>query len=119
MASADPRRPIASAGTRERPQTHLEPVVEAELSWGNQIELEWGRLDKFLDDRSMSLMRPLHIEKLRETFRFPPHVLLSATLPRPTYKHDRGRLVISDTENFVMIYSPLPEGWTEEGVLPW
>jgi len=119
MTSDDPRRPIASSGEPGRRYAHLEPIVEAELSWGNRIQSDWRRFDKFLDDRSLTLIWPFHLDKLRETFRFPPTVRLLATLPRPGDKHDKGRLVISDTEDFVMIYSPLPEGWTQHGEVPW
>ncbi|MCW2506037.1 MAG: hypothetical protein JWO79_4321 [Actinomycetia bacterium] len=119
MTSDDRRRPIAPHGEPDRRYAHLEPIVEAELSWGNRVDYNWRRLDKLLDDRILTLMEPFHIGLLRRTFLFPPNIRLYAVLPRPGYKHDVGRLLISDTEDFVKIDSPLPEGWTEEGELPW
>jgi hypothetical protein len=115
----DPRRLIASRGEPGRRYAHLEPIVEAELSWGNRVLSKWGRLDPLLDDRSLSLTAPFHLAQLRETFRFPPTIRLSATLPRTGGKRDKGRMVIADPADFIMIYAPLPEGWTQEGELPW
>src|SRR4030088_842173 len=114
MTSNDDRRLIASGGDPDRPYSHLEPVVAAELSWGNRVLSNWGRTDPLLDDRTLSLMRPFHIDQLRQTFRFPPTVRLYAMLPRPGYR-EKGRLLLSDTERYVTIYSPLPKEWTEAG----
>jgi hypothetical protein len=119
MTSDDPRRPIAPHGDSDRPYGHLEPIVEAELSWGNRIEYNWRRTDKLLDDRTLTLQLPFHIDLLRQTFRFPRNIVLSAMLPRPGYRPNRGRLLIDDMDQYATIDSPHPEGWTEEGELPW
>jgi len=119
VTSDDRRHLLASRGEPGRPYTHLQPIVEVEEFWGNRVKYDWCRTDKLLDDRTLTLRDPFHLDRLRETFRFPPNIRLYAVLPRPGYKHDIGRLLISDTEDFVKIESPLPEGWTEEGALPW
>jgi hypothetical protein len=111
MSSDDTRQPIAAHGTGDHPETHLEPVVQAELAWGNRILSPWGRSDKLLDDRSLALAQPFHLDELRATFRFPPTVRMWAILPRPGYRHDKPRLLLSDTDAYVTIHSPLPEPW--------
>ncbi|MEC3998616.1 hypothetical protein VSR01_36080 [Actinacidiphila sp. DG2A-62] len=107
----DGRRPIAARGWRQQPQAHLEPVVHAELSWGNRIQSPWQRGDKLLDDRTLTLAEPFHVEKLRRTFRFPANIGLWAVLPRPGHRHERARMVMSDSEEYVTIHTPLPDEW--------
>jgi hypothetical protein len=111
MTDDDTRRLIAPCGTPDRPQAHLEPIVEAELAWGNRVLSKWGRSDKLLDDRSLTLTEPFHIELLRKTFRFPPNVRMWAILPRPGHRHDKPRLLLSDTDRYVTIHSPLSDDW--------
>jgi hypothetical protein len=103
--------PIAASGTDDSPYAHLEPVVAAEVSWGNRVLSKWGRSDPLLDDRSLTLMYPLHVELLRQAFRFPPNITLHAILPRPGYRHDKARLLLSDADHYVAIHSPLPKDW--------
>lgn len=114
----DARRLIASAGTPERVYAHLEPIVEAELSWGNRVRSTWRRLDKLLDDRTLSLRDPLHVDLIKQTFRFPGTVQMWAVLPRPGHR-EKGRLLISDTTAFVTVDSPLPQDWTYAGRIEW
>lgn len=111
MSNDDTRRPIAAHGGADRPQEHLDPVVEAELAWGNRVLSGWGRSDKLLDDRSLTLAYPFHIDRLRQTFRFPPNIRMWAILPRPGYRHDKPRLLLSDTDAYVTVHSPLPADW--------
>jgi hypothetical protein len=106
----DDRRPIAAIGWLRRPQAHLEPIVAAELSWGNRIDYDWRRTDKLLDDRTLRLTSPFHLDRLRATFRFPPNVRMYANLPGPR-PGQIGRVLISDFEDYVNIEAPLPEGW--------
>lgn len=110
-AEGDARVRIAAAGTPVEPYAHLQPVIEAELSWGNRVLSKWGRSDPLLDDRTLSLAHPLHVELLRERFRFPPNVKLYAILPRPGYRHEKARLLLSDTGRYVAVHSPLPADW--------
>jgi hypothetical protein len=108
---ADSRKPIATMGLPDRPEVHLDPVVRAELAWGNRVQSAWGRLDKLLDDRSLTLARPLHVEELRRSFRFPANVRLYAALPRPERQGGAPGLQLSDVDRFVTIRSPLPGDW--------
>jgi hypothetical protein len=106
----DDRCSLASGGTPESRHAHLEPIVSAELRWGNSIQYGWRRVDPLLDDRSLRLARPFHVEQLRKSFRFPPNISLTAVLPRPGYR-ERGRLILEDANDFVAIDSPLPDVW--------
>ena len=108
---ADSRRAIAAMGLPDRPEAHLDPVVQAELAWGNRVLSMWGRLDKLLDDRSLTLARPFHVEGLGRAFRFPANVRLYAVLPRPGHQDGPPCLQLSDVDRFVTIRSPLPEDW--------
>jgi hypothetical protein len=101
---------LASSGTPENRHAHLEPVVSAELRWGNSIEYGWRRVDPLMDDRSLRLARPFHIERLRKSFLFPPDISLTAVLPRPGCR-ERGRLILEDANERVAIDSPLPDAW--------
>lgn len=109
--TTDERQPIAATGTREQPQAHLEPVVAAELGWGNRVLSKWGRSDKLFDDRSLTLAHPFHVEELRRTFHFPPNIHLYAILPRPGYRHDKPRMLMTDVDGYVTIHAPLPADW--------
>lgn len=107
----DEQRAVAAAGTDQEPHAHLVPVVEAELSWGNRVLSGWGRSDKLLDDRSLTLAYPFHVEDLRRTFRFPANIHLYAILPRPGYRHDKPRMLMTDVDRYVTIHAPLPGDW--------
>ena len=109
----DPRRPIATAGTPEHPYAHLVPVVEAELGWGNRVQSAWDRSDKLLDDRSLTLAYPFHVEELRRTFRFPANIHLYAILPRPGHRHDKPRMLMTDVDRYVTVHAPLPDDWPD------
>ncbi|MBY8876161.1 hypothetical protein [Actinacidiphila acidipaludis] len=106
-----PRRPIAAAGTREHPYAHLLPIVEAELACGNRVLSAWGRSDKLLDDRSLTLAQPFHVEDLRRAFRFPANIHLYAILPRPGHPLDKPRMLMTDVDRYVTIHAPLPADW--------
>jgi hypothetical protein len=107
----DQRLLLAASGYAGMPEAHLEPLVSAELSWGNSIRQSWRRTDRLLDDRRLTLARPLHVDLLRQTFRFPPSIGMYAVLPRPA-THQEGRLMIGDSANYVGIDSPLPKDWS-------
>jgi hypothetical protein len=106
----DQRLLLATSGYDGMPEAHLEPIVSAELSWGNSIRQSWRRTDPLLDDRRLTLAEPLHVDLLRQTFRFPPSIGMYAVLPRPAGRQE-GRLVIGDSANYVGINSPLPKDW--------
>ncbi|MEW2522304.1 hypothetical protein [Actinacidiphila alni] len=110
-AAADRRVPLAPTGLPDRPEAHLEPVVAAEVAWGNRVLAPWSRTDPLLDDRALSFLYPMHVELLRAKFRFPASVTLHAILPRPGYRREKARLLLTDTDRYVTIHSPLPEDW--------
>lgn len=110
MTSNDDRRLIAAEGDPDRAYSHLEPIVEAELSWGNSILYDWRWTDKLLDDRTLTLRQPFHVDLLRQTFRFPPNIRMYAMFPRPGYR-ERGRVMINDLNQYVTIDAPLPKDW--------
>jgi hypothetical protein len=64
---------LAEGSDSGRPYSHLLPIVEAEESWGNRAR------DTFREDKTgwhMTMERPLHIDRLSDTFVFPPNVTL-------------------------------------------
>ncbi|SEO48850.1 hypothetical protein [Actinacidiphila rubida] len=102
---------IASSGTPGNRHAHLDPVVEAELAWGNRVSSTWGRTDKLLDDRSLTLAEPFHVAELRRTFRFPANIRLWAILPRPGHPREKPRMLLTDTDGYVTVHAPLPADW--------
>jgi hypothetical protein len=109
---------IAAAGKPGHDYAHLEPIVEAELSWGNRIFSNWGRTDKLLDDRTLALRDPFHVDLIRQTFRFPDSVQMWSVLRRPGHR-EPGGFLISDTVAYATISSPLPHDWTYAGRIEW
>ncbi|CCB73210.1 MULTISPECIES: hypothetical protein [Streptomycetaceae] len=104
---ADTRLLIAASGTEESPHAHLDPVVAAEVSWGNRIVRDWYITDWHFGFWDLRLERPFHVELLRSTFRFPPNVKLF------TIGHHAGgqepKMGMGDGR-FVGITAPLPQG---------
>jgi hypothetical protein len=117
MTDHEPRL-IAAHGEPGRAQAHLDPIAAAEVSWGNRVRLDWRRTDKLLDDRTLSLAEPFHVELLQRAFRLPDTVQMWAVPARPG-RPEQGRLLISDTTAYVTIDSPLPAGWSFEGRIEW
>jgi hypothetical protein len=110
---SDDRTPIAPKGAPGNPHAHLDPVVQAELSWGNALARDWYDPNpKVGDPLRCELRRPLHVERLRAAFAFPPTVRLSTSAPRG--KGQRPLLHLYDARGWVQITSPLPDGWPVE-----
>ncbi|MEU6854823.1 hypothetical protein ABZ901_33425 [Actinacidiphila alni] len=110
-STGESRVPIAAEGTASEPHAHLAPLVAAEIGWGNRVLAKWGRSDPLLDDRSLSFLYPLHVDALRRTFGFPPNIKLYAIMPRPGHPREKARLLLTDTDRYVTIHSPLPKDW--------
>lgn len=111
MATDDNRRLIEAYGTHQAPHGNLDPVVEAELAWGNSIERDWRVGDPHLMDWTLVLAEPFHLDLLRETFRFAPGIRIGAF---PGTPHGLGpRLTMTDPA-YTSIISPLPAGWPDE-----
>lgn len=60
----------------EHPYDHLLPVIRAEKSWGNRADSTGWCHDPKLGSWSLTMTRPLHVSRLRETFEFPGTVSL-------------------------------------------
>jgi hypothetical protein len=103
---SDDRLRIASRGSFDSPHRHLDPVVEAELRWGNRIAEHWF-VDRRVGSAILRLREPLHVDLLRRTFVFPPGFRLRTVGPRP----DREpTMALADAEH-VGISGPLPPGF--------
>lgn len=72
---SDGRVPVATATDQDGwAGRRLQPTIDAELGWGNEIVHE---LHQDSDGRfRVTLAEPLHLDLLRDTFRFPPDVRL-------------------------------------------
>lgn len=86
------KRPILAGSPDDTAYGHLLPVLEAELSWGNRCRggFTWTAQDGgwFAD-----LDRPLHVDRLREVFEFPEHIVVSQDARGRTSVLDRRRWV--------------------------
>lgn len=70
---------------------HLQPVVDAELEWGNETRDGWERdHDTWFTTR---FRHPLHLERLQAEFDFPEHVRIGRTPDGKTYVSDHRNLV--------------------------
>jgi hypothetical protein len=58
---------IAASGTQENPHAHLDPIVAAELSWGNRIVKNWYVVDYHFGYWDLQLEQPFHVELLRSS----------------------------------------------------
>ncbi|MCM2418792.1 hypothetical protein [Streptomyces sp. RKAG293] len=104
----DVRAPIAAAGTRENPHAHLDPIVAAELSWGNRITKDWHIVDYHFGDWLLTLEKPFHVDRLRETFVFPGTIRLG-TYARHSDGSGGVRMCLGDQLNLMGIEAPLPK----------
>jgi hypothetical protein len=102
---------IASSGTKENPHAHLDPVVAAEVAWGNRIVQGWHIPDPHFGFWDLTLAQPFHVEELRATFRFPDTIGLSVIASRPGGQ--RLSMSLGDSRNFVGITAPPPKGWPD------
>ncbi len=100
---------VATAGTPDNPHAHLDPVVEAEVRWGNEIAEDWHVTDPHFGYWGLVLARPFHLDALREHFRFPPSVGLRVVAAGPGGQ--RPSMSLGDRLNFVGITTPLPGDW--------
>lgn len=91
-----PARALPGQGEGARPYSHLLPVLDAELEWGN------ASLGPFSADPdgwwAVTLSRPLHVDRLREAFDFPGHVQLG--------RNGDGTTYVVDADNRVRIVAP-------------
>ncbi|NUR02166.1 MAG: hypothetical protein HOY79_38225 [Streptomyces sp.] len=107
----DSRQLIVAGGTEEAPHCNFDPVVEAELSWGNRIARDWRILDPHLGNWTLYLERPFHVDLLRVTFRLAPGIGFSAFPGQP---NDSGPRMSMSDPTFTSIVSPLPRDWPRE-----
>ncbi|MEE4544880.1 hypothetical protein V2S66_23305 [Streptomyces sp. V4-01] len=103
--------PVQPAGTGDNPHAHLDPVVAAEVRWGNRVERDWHITDPHFGYWDLTLARPFHLERLRAEFRFPPTIGLAAVASRPGGQ--RASMSLGDSANLVGITAPLPAGWPD------
>src|SRR5690242_11349990 len=96
----DDRLRIAVSGTRDNPHAHLDPVVSAEISWGNRVVRDWYT-EHHVGYWEIRLERPLHVELLRKTFRFPPTIGLAVTNTASDTREPV--MTLSDYQDYVWI----------------
>src|SRR5690348_3508817 len=104
----DTRLRIATSGTQENPHAPLDPIVAAEVSWGNRIVKDWYIPDYHFGYWDLKLEQPFHGELLRTTFRFPPNVKLFTTGHHPGGQ--KPEMGLGDS-SFVGISASLPKDW--------
>jgi hypothetical protein len=103
------REPVATSGTADHPHAHLNPVVEAELSWGNEVAEDWHVTDPHFGYWGLTPARPFHVDALRERFRFPASVRLRVVAGGPGGQ--KPSMFLGDRVAFVGITAPLPGDW--------
>lgn len=83
---------------RDTPYSHLLPVLEAELEWGNDA---MGGFCPLPDGWwAATFMRPLHIDRLQAAFDFPDHIKVG--------RDDDGRTFVVDGHNLVSLGAAAP-----------
>jgi hypothetical protein len=102
---------IQDSGTKDNPHAHLDPVIAAEIGWGNQVVRDWHITDPHFGYWDLTLARPLHLDLLRAAFRFPDHIGLSVIASRPGGQ--RPSMSLGDTRNLVGVTAPPPPGWPD------
>lgn len=89
---------LAGYGESARPYSHLVPVLDAELGWGNRAP---GGFCELPDGWwAASFMQPLHLDRLRAAFDFPDHIRVG--------RNDDGTTFVIDGDNRVRLVSPGP-----------
>lgn len=82
-----------------RPWQHLQPVLDAEVDWGNSSRDGFVYVPQ--DGEWSALMRrPLHVEALEAAFEFPPGVRVGTL--------DNGDTYVVDAEHRVRIFAVNP-----------
>jgi hypothetical protein len=118
MTTEHPRLRVASRGAPDRPYAHLQPIVEAELGWGNRARSpRWFQPDPAHDPSVwyFDLDQPFHVEELRAAFVFPDNVRLGVFAPGP---RQPPRMSLGDG-NRIGITAPCPRDWLPgEGFVP-
>jgi len=115
----DGRQYIAERPGQERPFEHLLPVVEAEKSWGNTTSGTFMEDDvkthrPYVDGAfwygslTLTFNKPLHVDRLVETFDFDPDIWVAV-------QGDRSAAV-SDPRADVFIDGAAPWRWPRTGV---
>lgn len=102
---------IAAAGTEDNPHAHLEPIVAAEVRWGNRVLRDWYVIDPHFGYWDLKLARPFHVEELRAAFVLPATIGMSVVATRRG--RQRATMSLGDTRNFVSITSPLSPDWPD------
>jgi hypothetical protein len=94
---------IQSVGDAERPYAHFQPIVEAEKSWGNRL---LGDFTYNPNDGQWTAYtwRPLHLDKLRETFDFPATFELRSGPVQPAERPGDMHYAVIDTENMIKLH---------------
>lgn len=91
-------RLLAGYGESARPYSHLLPVLEAELSWGNSTPDGFRELP---DGWWAALLRqPLHVDRLAAAFDFDSHIRLG--------RDDDGATWVVDGDSRVRLVAAAP-----------
>jgi hypothetical protein len=89
---------LAGYGESARPYSHLAPVLDAELEWGNRAP---GGFCELPDGWwAATFMQPLHLDRLRAAFDFPDHIRVG--------RNNEGTTFVIDGHNRVSLVSPGP-----------
>jgi hypothetical protein len=104
VTEPDGRIPVGPQPGDEHDWSYLRPVVDAERSWGNEPLGDFTPVGRG-EGWSLHFRDPLHVARLRETFRFPDFVSLV---------DDEPRTEVVDTRfpyQEIRIHGGRPPGW--------
>lgn len=108
MAANDERLRIAAHGTSDNYHAHFDPIVSAELAWGNRIARDWHLVDPKVGGYELTLAYSFHVELLKKTFRFPPNITLGVV---GSESRVHGRRMSMGDKYMVGITAPFPKDW--------
>jgi len=107
--SEDARIPITSSLSRDNRHVHVDPLVDAEVRWGNEIAEDWHITDSRLSHWGLTLARPFHVDEVRARFSFPSDVGLYVVGARR--RREVPTMCLSDILGVARVTAPLPEDW--------
>ena len=93
MTASPHKQRLVPAAHHEEAWRSLQPVVEAELSWGSRLEVPWS-YDVHNDTWTASLQGPLHVERVRERFELAEGIKLEHRLPGWSVMDTVGRVYL-------------------------
>jgi hypothetical protein len=104
VSGPDGRVPLAPKPGDEHDWTYLQPVVDAETSWGNEADGGFRAIGHG-DGWTLTFRHALHVDRLREMFEFPDFVTLVDLDPVTSVVDTRFPY------QEIAIHAAIPPGW--------